>query len=153
MNYDMIRRWNDVVKPDDHVWYLGDFAMGDHEVWPKYLARLNGRISLVLGNHDKGRQTMLDTGFAEVHENVIVEVDGYRLWLNHYPPESAVDPAYRRPKHERPPAPGPYDIALCGHVHQRWTVFDSIVNVGVDRWEFRPVSVARICEALLTSVE
>jgi calcineurin-like phosphoesterase family protein len=152
MNFDMQRRWNEVVAPGDHVWYLGDFALGDRALWPKYLTGLNGRIALVSGNHDKGSQTMLDTGFVEVHDNVIVEVDGYRLWLNHFPPQAAVEPEFRRPKHERPPPPGPYDIALCGHVHEKWTVFDGVINVGVDRWQFRPITLAQIEAALYAAI-
>ncbi len=42
MNYEMTRRWNLVVEPGDTVYYLGDFAMGDPDVWPTFCERLNG---------------------------------------------------------------------------------------------------------------
>lgn len=28
MNEEMVRRWNEVVRPTDHVYHLGDFALG-----------------------------------------------------------------------------------------------------------------------------
>ena len=29
MNKILIQNWNNVVRPDDIVWHLGDFALGD----------------------------------------------------------------------------------------------------------------------------
>lgn len=50
----LIERWKDRVQKDDHVWFLGDFAMkhaGDHPAqW--YLRQLPGHKHLVIGNHD-----------------------------------------------------------------------------------------------------
>jgi calcineurin-like phosphoesterase family protein len=47
----IVERWNAEVRPDDVVWLLGDVTTdtgpGEH------LARLNGRIYLVAGNHDR----------------------------------------------------------------------------------------------------
>lgn len=119
MNFDMTRRWNEVVQPGDRVYYLGDFAMGDRSAWPAYVGRLNGHIELVLGNHDKSKATMLGVGFDAVHDNVVVEVDGYKLWLNHFPPARTDNEDHRgRREYVRPQAPAPCDIALCGHVHE-----------------------------------
>lgn len=36
MSYDFARRWNDIVAPEDLVYHLGDFAMGDPDGWPRY---------------------------------------------------------------------------------------------------------------------
>lgn len=47
MNFDFARRWNAVVAPDDLVYDLGDFAVGDPDGWPHYRFALNGRIVLV----------------------------------------------------------------------------------------------------------
>lgn len=54
----LIENWNSVVKPDDVVLHLGDFAFKQiQEVQPL----LNGRKILILGNHDrKGIQTYKD---------------------------------------------------------------------------------------------
>lgn len=45
----LIKVWNETVKPEDKVFILGDFAFNSRY---DYLARLNGNITLVLGNHD-----------------------------------------------------------------------------------------------------
>jgi calcineurin-like phosphoesterase family protein len=123
MNYDMVRRWNDVVEPDDRVFHLGDFAMGDPIEWPKWVIKLNGRITLV-------------------------SVDGSRLWLNHFPPSAYFEERGRPRKYVRPEPPAAYDIALCGHVHEKWTTYDNVVNVGVDRWNFTPISLEQIVSEL-----
>lgn len=52
MNETIITNWNNVVEPDDVVFHIGDFCLGGAEEWNKILDRLNGRIYLVLGNHD-----------------------------------------------------------------------------------------------------
>ena len=138
MDADLARRWNEVVGPDDLVYHLGDFAMGDPEKWPKYRSRLNGRIVLVRGNHDRYLGRVVDRmALEDVVENAVVDIDGVRAWLNHYPPT----PDYRGRLH-RPAAPAEYDIAFCGHVHNAWKCAAGVVNVGIDVWDYRPISVA-----------
>lgn len=50
MDEEMIQLWNDVVKPEDRVWHLGDVVI-NRKALPT-LARLNGRKKLIMGNHD-----------------------------------------------------------------------------------------------------
>ena len=149
MNFEMTRRWKYIVAPRDTVYYPGDFAMGDVEACPKFCGRLHGTKNLVRGNHEKGYERMLAVGFAEVLENVVVEIDGTRVWMNHYPTDNSVD----HRGYVRPNAPGPYDIAVCGHIHQKWKVKDRCVNVGVDVWDFKPISLADVRAALVTSTD
>lgn len=57
MDDGLIDRWNRGVGPDDVVWVLGDYAMGDRSHGLGYLSRLAGKKRLVTGNHDDcGRQ-------------------------------------------------------------------------------------------------
>jgi calcineurin-like phosphoesterase family protein len=138
MHDDLTTRWNEVVGPEDTVYHLGDFAMGHPELWPAYRAALNGRIILVRGNHDRHLDRVIERmNFTDVIENAVVEIDGVSCWLNHYPPT----PDHRGVV-KRPQAPGPYDLALCGHVHDSWKVHDAVVNVGVDIWGYAPIRVA-----------
>jgi calcineurin-like phosphoesterase family protein len=53
MNEAIIAAWNTVVQPDDVVLHLGDFAFGSRGETQAFRARLNGRLWLVLGNHDR----------------------------------------------------------------------------------------------------
>lgn len=149
MNSDMARRWNDLVAPPDIVYYLGDFAMGPPVAWSAFRRKVHGQLALIRGNHDRAADYMIETvGFVESHENVVVVVDGVRLWLNHYPlpHESDADQRGRRGL-VRPDPPEPYDIALCGHVHQTWKLREGVINVGVDVWDFKPISLADILAA------
>jgi calcineurin-like phosphoesterase family protein len=50
MNEVMIENWNRVVKKNDIVYHLGDFAFGRLNI--KIAERLNGKKKLVMGNHD-----------------------------------------------------------------------------------------------------
>ena len=50
MDETMIKNWNDKVGPKDRVYHLGDFCMRRKDL--SVFSRLNGRICLVLGNHD-----------------------------------------------------------------------------------------------------
>ena len=50
MHEAMIERWNEVVRPKDNVYHLGDVCFGKDNM--HYLAQLNGKKRLVLGNHD-----------------------------------------------------------------------------------------------------
>lgn len=52
MNETLIANWNKVVGTNDIVFHLGDFCLGDSAKWNGILDRLNGKIYLILGNHD-----------------------------------------------------------------------------------------------------
>ena len=48
---ELVYRWNNVVRPQDTVWHLGDVLFGAKSF--EHLPRLNGKKRLVLGNHDQ----------------------------------------------------------------------------------------------------
>ena len=74
----MVKKWNSVVGKDDIVWHLGDFGMGDKETIKRYRERLNGRIFLILGNHDNHTiQWYYDCGFDKVYDRPII-------WSNYF---------------------------------------------------------------------
>lgn len=50
MDEEMIRRWNDTVRPGDKVYHLGDVVINRKAL--KTLSRLNGDKVLIKGNHD-----------------------------------------------------------------------------------------------------
>lgn len=76
MDFNMIQRWNEVVKKDDKVYHLGDFALGNKEQVASIVEQLNGKIYLVKGNHDtRPNQWYRDCGFAEVYDHPIIIMD------------------------------------------------------------------------------
>lgn len=52
MNETLIDNWNKTVGPTDVVYHLGDFCFAGAAAWYSLLGQLNGRIHLILGNHE-----------------------------------------------------------------------------------------------------
>ena len=146
MNEDMVRRWNETVSNEDTVYYLGDFSLQPKEV-EYWLSRLNFKvIHLYLGNHDAPfKKPSLDNrykqwGFTSVRTTGIFEKDQYKFFLSHLPYKGLEGGDYEeRYADLRPTDKG--DWMLCGHVHEKWKIKNKMINVGVDVWNGRPVSL------------
>lgn len=156
MNEELIRRWNEVVGTDDTVFHLGDFAYGGSEFWSSILGRLNGKIYLVLGNHDEKniRQGYMDR-FEWVGYQMHLSIEGRSVYLNHYP-FLTYSGIYRRPEDQV--------WQLFGHVHSKpgMTGMDADklnhllptqYDVGVDNNDYRPVSWAEVKKKIEKQIE
>ena len=64
MDEEMIRRWNDTVRPNDKVYHLGDVVINRKAL--KTLHRLNGDKVLIRGNHDIFRDDEYREYFREL---------------------------------------------------------------------------------------
>ena len=127
----IVARWNETVAADDEVWHLGDFAFGPPaDRIAELLAALPGRKHLIIGNND-GSATVEQPGWASVGHYAEMTVEGKRLVLCHYPFRT-----WNRM--------GQGVIDLHGHSHGRLTPAPRQYDVGVDVWEFRPVTLATI---------
>lgn len=89
MNAVLIEKWNAKVKKDDVVWHLGDFCFGGKNHIKEIFSKLNGRINIVLGNHDHYKVDFYyDLGFNRVYDHPVVVQDFFILsheplqWLN-----------------------------------------------------------------------
>lgn len=150
MNEGLIANWNAVVKPEDKVYHLGDFAMGPKNLHKSYLERLNGYKILVRGNHDQKADKMLWMGFNEVHPHKFEIINGLNVYMAHIPISN--DPYQNREGGraypvEFTPEPPPHDIWLCGHVHNAYKRVGNVINVGVDVWDYRPVTFEQLVAA------
>jgi calcineurin-like phosphoesterase family protein len=133
MNEALIARWNETVAPDDEVWHLGDFAIRQSETAvADWLGRLTGVKRLITGNNDPPATTG-QPGWASVAPYAEVTVDGVFLVLCHYPFRSWNGMAKGA-------------INLHGHCHGRLKPQPRQFDVGVDVWDFQPVTLARIIE-------
>jgi len=146
MNNILIQKWNEVVKPEDTVFYIGDFCMTNNsEKASSWIKRLNGTKHLILGNHDKiNIWKYIDIGFSSVHKSFKLPLGNKEIYLVH-------DPAVKT-------ALPNGSILIHGHVHNLWKTMPDkgLINVGVDVWEFKPVSEEQILELLkdqFTSLE
>jgi calcineurin-like phosphoesterase family protein len=159
MNAELVERWNSTVGPMDEVIVLGDFAMGRIAETLPTAAVLNGRKVLLAGNHDRcwhghrkgvqsGVDRYLEAGFDEIWQGTVdLRIDRVEVVACHFP--------YRGDSHDhdRHVAHRPADKGawlLHGHVHQSWKVRDRMINVGVDVWDYAPVSEVAIAELIQT---
>lgn len=85
MHHTLIKKHNNVVKPDDIVYNLGDILFGTFKIMRDVVTQLNGTQILLLGNHDKGCNKFLDSGFDLVLQNAEIRIQGELVSLSHYP--------------------------------------------------------------------
>lgn len=156
MNATIIRRWNSRVKSEDTIYVLGDMSFVRFSEAVPIFAQLNGVKILVQGNHDKYSATQYQKlGFSAVVQEAKVIVAGKALRLSHYPYRPTFWERLRyafndlRYLDRRPVDTG--EVLLHGHVHEKWKVRDRMINVGVDQWDFFPVSVGQL-ESVLSAI-
>lgn len=148
MNEALIANWNSVVKPDDRIYHIGDFAMGPKNLHKGYLDRLNGYKILVRGNHDQKSDKMLWMGFNEVHPYKFEIINGLNVYMAHIPLGNDPYAEKNRTYHpEFTPEPPPHDIWVCGHVHNAFKRKGKVINAGVDVWGYKPVTFEELLSA------
>ncbi|MCA0014343.1 metallophosphoesterase family protein [Mesorhizobium sp. B292B1B] len=118
--------WNETVGSDDEIWHLGDFARPRAGI-ENILSQLNGRKHLIIGNND-GSDATLASGWASIQHYAELVVDGTLLILCHYP--------FRTWNQM-----GKQSVNLHGHSHGKLKPVTRQRDVGVDVWNFRPVSL------------
>jgi len=131
MNEALIARWNERVQKQDDVWHLGDFAVRmSGDAVAALLARLHGCKHLIVGNND-GPATISQDGWRSTQHYAEIEIDGVRLVLCHYPFRTW-NGMYK----------GAYNVH--GHSHGKLSRMTRQVDVGVDVWDLRPITVDQL---------
>jgi len=139
----LIENWNSVVGPDDIVFNLGDFMWSSS--WNPILERLNGKIYLIWGNHDRKdfRESYLNH-LEYACDQLTLLIDNKIVYLNHFP--FLCLPA------------GHYQ--LCGHIHlsteknegydfmRSHSLQPNQYDVGVDLNHYKPISWKQVWERL-----
>ena len=123
MNNVMIKRWNRVVKPDDTVYHLGDFALCSKKQKIKIFNQLNGHKILILGNHDKTIAHNESIGFEKVVKSLIKG----NILMNHvgFKNIPTINVSVDNWNYYPIALPTPRDfIHLCGHSHNAWLIRD-----------------------------
>ena len=124
MDEEMVKRWNDTVKPNDKVYHLGDVVINRRCL--SILHRLNGDKVLIKGNHDIFKLSDYTPHFRDIRGYHVMN----NMILSHVPvhPESA----------------GRFRANIHGHLHQRRVMKDGVVdpfyfNVSVEQTDFKPI--------------
>jgi len=137
----MIDNWNRVVRPEDSIFHLGDFAFCPPDKAANIARRLHGRKFLLKGNHDRPNTLKALIPFFEwikdVHlltvQDTYLKEGKQMIWLSHY-------------CHLAFPHQGHEAYHLFGHSHGKLQVPFGLkaVDVGVDSWQYGPVSYDQI---------
>ena len=138
MNSSQIKNWNEIVVKGDTVIQIGDFCLSKSSEAPDALKdpfnyfkeRLNGNIVFVQGNHDHNNKN------KTIIESMVIYYGGHRIYVTHNPYFCNTN----------------YKLNFVGHIHTEWKFkryrkgesFTDCCNVGVDVWNFRPVTINQI---------
>ena len=124
MNRTIIENFNELVSNDDLVYFLGDLCLNSRSL--NIFEGVNGNFIFIKGNHDP----KIIRKISKTQE--IITINGYKLYLTHKPQNIQ----------------GNFTLNVVGHVHEKWKYNNKInaLNVGVDVWNFKPVSLEQVLE-------
>lgn len=150
MTNKLIENWNSVVKDNDTVYILGDFAFNGSassvDDINNIVFKLKGEKHLIIGNHDQfiNKQHFKPllwkeiTPYKRIKDTYIDELGEKHnriVCLFHYPIEHWDMQMYG-------------SIHLHGHLHSKPTRLyqENRYNVGCDLWDYKPVTLQQIIE-------
>lgn len=83
----IIKNWNDLISHDENVLHLGAFALGKKSNLELLTSSLNGRLFLILGNHDRLSQSYCEAhGVTLIKNSLLVELENQvKLIFSHRP--------------------------------------------------------------------
>jgi calcineurin-like phosphoesterase family protein len=137
-NETLIENWNSVVQPNDHVYHLGDVGFGSPDYLYRVLQRLNGKLYLIKGNHDDSAiREPASQRFQFIKDVHVLKTQHkgkkVQLFLSHYAHRT-----WLRSNHG--------SIHLFGHSHGNMPPHGLSFDVGVDCWNFTPISLDAVIE-------
>lgn len=143
----LIENINSLVRPDDTLWHLGDFAFGRALTNANFAELCNSincrNIHLIIGNHDKKivKSKTLLCHFSSAQHCFTGFIEGRPIILTHTPPEGEVDSfiigqtkAWKR-RHKN-------SVHLYGHTHNNEN-YDRC-NMCVEYTDYKPVRLKDI---------
>lgn len=136
---EQIRIWNNQTREKDFIYHLGDFCnySSDYKNYPDGLlsiSKVKAKVILIIGNNEERiindffnsnfemfRKQCIDYGFYDVKKDEYIQINGIKLYLNHYPSR--------------------YDdtcLNLFGHTHRAAGIYKPFgLNIGTDLNHFR----------------
>ncbi|USN15385.1 hypothetical protein KIKIMORA_02390 [Brevundimonas phage vB_BpoS-Kikimora] len=127
MNEALIQRHNEVVKPQDKVYFLGDVAITQKNL--PLVGFMHGSKRLIRGNHDIFPTKKYQEFFKEVYGvRVLTEFGG--IVLTHVP----IHPSQLRR----------FKVNVHGHLHDKVLEEPGYINVSVEQIDYRPIHIDEI---------
>lgn len=134
MSYDMRDKWNAVVQAEDKVLILGDVF---NRLAIDFLKQLNGRKTLIMGNHDQARpEVYLEAGVEKLLGSYEIS-DGI---LTHIPVHPNQLTRWKWNGH--------------GHMHNHEVLLDNgridprYISLCVEHWEYAPAKLSDVLNRL-----
>ena len=150
MNEIIIQRWNENVSAEDDVYILGDVILGDSDNI-EYVKRLNGKIHIVLGNHDTSKREEMYRNLSNVVEvaevGIRLKYKKHHFVLTHYPMMTG---------NLEKESLKQMSLNLYGHTHQTSNFYNDMpfmYHVGVDSHNCCPVLLDDIIEEMYAKVK
>lgn len=129
---ELVRRWNNVVNPNDTVWHLGDVLFGLETF--EILGRLNGSKKLVMGNHDQYPIAK----YAEHFTTIAACVKLRGCILTHMP--------------VHPNQLTRYKANIHGHMHALSMLDDRYINVSVEQTNLTPALLDTVLQNVVEKI-
>lgn len=163
MHRTLIKRYNAMVPKKGVGFFAGDMGNRTQDI-ASVIKHLNGTKVLILGNHDKGMNTMYNCGFDVVLWSAHFYIARQKVTMSHCPLPGIVREdttgmrgseneewhGASRKKHQTCIVPNEGQFHLHGHIHSRKDkpvskkILGRQMDVGVTAWGYRPVSYGEI---------
>ena len=147
MNEVLLENYNNIIKPEDEVYILGDLMLGGavfHRQGLELISSLNGHLHLVRGNHDTNLRwaayAKLDN-VVECENSIYLDYKKYHFYLSHYP---SMTSNYTDGKSLKSRT-----LNLCGHSHTKdpWLHWmTGSYHCEVDANDNKPISIDEIID-------
>lgn len=135
MNQCLMEHWNEVVKPNDIVYHLGDVFFGPKEKFEKDFKKFNGIKRLVLGNHDNVKYISNSNFFSRVYTDI--SLSNFGIFASHRPAHVSQMYDFRNKKNL---------VNVHGHIHRNPSPGERYFNVCVEQNNYYPFHLDEIQE-------
>ena len=169
----LINNFNSSVREQDVTYFLGDMGLTNGDAIQKVVSRLNGTKVAVIGNHDKGPNSLYNMGFDVVLYGGVLYIAQERVTFSHCPlmgvwRENTMDMkgaaigeywhGESREKSKWFSFEDEGQFHLHGHIHSRKDrdrskkIQGRQIDVGVPANNYRPVSMSSL-ESLICRIK
>lgn len=154
MNEAIINNWNATISAEDDVYVCGDLCLGGAGMNcenQQLIEQLNGRLHIILGNHDTPARIEMYRFCKNVVEEPkhadMLQYNGYHFYLSHFPTLTA---------NLEKESLKQCTINIYGHTHQRDRFFEGrpyMYHCGVDAHNCYPVLLDDAIEEMKKEVK
>ena len=152
MNWAMVKNWNNTVKPEDTVYFLGDWAfrrIRGARAAKYWRSKLKGHVVSIRGNHDREQKGIRFKDFK------VIKYQGYSFLLIHRP--GLNDPGQTRKQKQK--LEEWHGWIIHGHKHNtnmgKYLFINGrtkTINVSVELTNYRPVNIDYLLSLNINSI-